>query len=167
MTLPVYRSLLKAKNSGLLEKYPGDLEPGQRDPTVFHVWLLGYANGMPIEVDVRLSHRNQRLYKPVAIKQQLWLGYPPKTLGSGEVHNLLYRSDDERLARFRRAMPSRQEDLTILEAVEVAANYIKACDSDEGREVDPRLCPGIGGRIHIATITPLSGFQWAKGYEPT
>lgn len=164
MVRPVYRALLKAKNDRVLEKYPGKAELDQPGFGILHVWLVGYHNGSPSEVDVRLFHRDQRLYKPVPIQQKIWIGYNPKTLGSLRVAQLLYESNDVRFARFRRTVPSRQVDLTLSEAIEVAKAYINACDSDEGRAVDPEVCEGIGGKIQIATITP-SGFQWVPGFE--
>jgi hypothetical protein len=159
---PIYNSLLKAKDEGALQKYPGTPEPHSPDCEIFAVWILGYFAGLPSEVMVKMSHREQRLRKPVGRHENLWLGYPPKIMGSPRIDQLLYHTNDHRFATFRRPLPSRPEDLTLDEAIQVASNYIRACDSPEGRSEDPDLCPGIGGRIQIATVTP-SGVQ---GYQP-
>jgi hypothetical protein len=56
--------------------------------------------------------------------------------------------------------------LSLSEGIEIAETYIRACDSNEGRQVDPALCAGIGGHIHIAAITP-AGFKWIKEPKQT
>ena len=56
------------------------------------------------------------------------------------------------------------EELSFIEARGVAINYIHACESDAGREIDPIYAPTIGGDIHIATITPQGGARWMDGY---
>src|ERR1700686_1388779 len=43
--------------------------------------------------------------------------------------------------------------------------YIEACISEEGRALDPS-CKDIGGKIHMASITPNDGFHWVPGFEP-
>jgi hypothetical protein len=49
---------------------------------------------------------------------------------------------------------------------QMAHAYIKACSGPEALAMDPKPCAGIGGRVHIATITPKDGFQWVPGFEP-
>jgi capsular polysaccharide biosynthesis protein len=46
------------------------------------------------------------------------------------------------------------------DARQFAQGYIEACSSPVGLEVDEPLCKGIGGHIHIATITTPEGFRW-------
>lgn len=41
-----------------------------------------------------------------------------------------------------------------------AQGYIEACSSPLGLEVDEPNCKGIGGHIHMATITKSDGFTW-------
>jgi hypothetical protein len=55
---------------------------------------------------------------------------------------------------------------TVAEARDIAVQYIHACESAAGRAIDPDRAPGIGRRIHIATITPKDGAQWMPSYEP-
>jgi hypothetical protein len=157
--------VLKAKQDGLLESYAGKPEPGLPGHTIFHIWPVGCFGGSLREVDVRLFHCDQRLRKPVSINQQLRVSPIPRLIGSSKVAHLLYESNDQRFACFRRAMPERPEDLTLSEGVEIAKSYINACDSDEGRAEDPDVCPAIGGRRHVATITVRDGFRWIPGFE--
>lgn len=51
-------------------------------------------------------------------------------------------------------------DPLVSEAKRYAVGYIEACCSDTGRKLDPKGCKTIGGRIHVATVKPRSGFQW-------
>jgi hypothetical protein len=55
---------------------------------------------------------------------------------------------------------------TLSEAVRVARSAILAHSQPEAIEIDPEPCRAIGGRIHIATLTPREGFKWVAGYEP-
>jgi hypothetical protein len=50
--------------------------------------------------------------------------------------------------------------VTLSDAVEAGRNYIEACSSPVALEIDKEICQGIGGHIHVATITPTAGFEW-------
>jgi len=47
-----------------------------------------------------------------------------------------------------------------------ARQFITRCGGPEGRAIDPEIAATIGGRIHMATITPANGFRWIPGFEP-
>jgi hypothetical protein len=68
------------------------------------------------------------------------------------------------MAKF--TVPFTKETLSEAEARDIAVNYIRACESAAGREIDPDLAPGIGGRIHIATIKPKGSAEWMPGFDP-
>jgi len=116
-----------------------------------------------VELDLQFRHENQKIVRP-----RLFPVPEPRMKaldinGSKRVADLLIGSDDPKFARFRTPATHwrNRKTLTLSEGIEIAESYIRACDSDEGREVDPRLCAGIGGHIHIATITPAE-FKWIK-----
>ena len=165
---PILKRLSEAKNQGEILRFPArpiHIEKGLPGYLIGHVFIFGYYNEQPCEIDIRFFHRNHEPDKQV-IPRDLWLGYNPEIWGSFTVAQLLYDSGEGIFfAGYRRTKPAKPEDLTIEEAIEVAKNYILACDSDTGRGLDPQLCPGIGGRIHIAIIKP-DGVTWTKGYEP-
>ncbi len=161
---PVNAAILWAKEKGGLLRYPGDVEPNQPGLCIFRVWVFGYFNGSPCEVSIRFFHRDQKLCDPSIFQQQLRFGTPPKILGSGLVAQRLYQSNDTEFERFRKPFQSKGAGLSIPEAVQLIQSYIAACDSDEGRKLDPRFCEGIGGDVHIASITS-TGFQWIEGFE--
>lgn len=49
--------------------------------------------------------------------------------------------------------------MSLREAADYAKGCIDAFSSPFARELDPS-CEAIGGHVHVATITPLTGFQW-------
>jgi hypothetical protein len=53
------------------------------------------------------------------------------------------------------------DDHPLLEdAIDSTRAYIEACSSAFGLEVDPENCRGLGGHIHIATVTPPRRPSW-------
>jgi hypothetical protein len=161
-------SLREARISERLPEYPTcpEVEPtNEPGSKIAELFLVGYYEGRASWTDVRFWHKNQELRTPQIYSERLRRGQL-KICGSHIVSDLLYKTNDSRLAAFRGRASARQEDLTLPEAVRVAENYIRACDSDVGREVDPN-CASIGGHIHMATITLTDGFQWVPGFEPS
>jgi hypothetical protein len=55
---------------------------------------------------------------------------------------------------------------TLDEAVTAAKRTILVHTTEAALKLDPGHCHTVGGRIHIATITPKDGFGWVVGYEP-
>jgi hypothetical protein len=52
--------------------------------------------------------------------------------------------------------------VSLQEAIQAASSYIEACSDPEADAMDGK-CKCIGGKTHIATITPTEGFRWALG----
>jgi hypothetical protein len=155
------------KNNKDIRLYPAMIpyteEPGTH--VISYVFFDGYYRDNPGRVDAVFFHRNQQLHTPNLDRQLLQKGY--RIDGSPRVADALLRPTfDQRLLAYRTPAMSKSQDLTLIEATEIAVSYIRTCDSDIGREIDPVLCPGIGGHIHIATITSADGFAWVKDYEP-
>lgn len=50
---------------------------------------------------------------------------------------------------------------SLADAVEAARSYISSCSDPESLAIEPEVCAKIGGHVHVATITPDAGFQWA------
>lgn len=162
LSRPIYRMLFRVKNDGLLHEYPGQSEENEPGSTIAHIFLFGYFNGIPSEVDIRFFHRDQRLSKPSCQSRRISRSNP-EIWGSRAVAQRLFMSDDPRFTQYRtdKVRVTQAEQLTVTDAVELARNYISACNSDLGRETDPDLCPGIGGHVHIASIRE-QGFQWIE-----
>lgn len=156
----LHSQLLNLKDQGVIPRYDGFSEYNDGSSTIAHIFLFGYSNGAPAEVDIVYSHRDQVLRKPLL--------YPfgfrhsnPHAWGAAGLFRRMFEFNDPALAKFRRlGMPSPREEISLEDAATIGEDYIRACDSDEGRELDP-FCSHIGGKIHIASIEP-TGFQWLK-----
>lgn len=48
--------------------------------------------------------------------------------------------------------------LSSADGADMARAYIAACANSKGRKIDVE-CAAIGGRVHVAEITP-DGFKW-------
>jgi hypothetical protein len=166
------RELENTKNAGKISRYPPFPDP--EEPTqrlVAKLFFWGYYNGTASRAVVKIAHRDES-FLPLqsdGISVDPW----PEISGSGLFSLLLRETPDPRLAQFwipamAKFVPGVSTGtFTVPEARDIAVNYIRACESTVGREIDPDLAPGIGGRILIATITPTDGAQWMAGYEPT
>jgi hypothetical protein len=152
-----------AKNRGILT--PFEDNPNCDDPiekaTFARLFLAGYFKSIkPFLAVVRMFHKDQRLADP---EQSIEI--PPKTniySGSREIAAIIFEHRDPRFAKYY--LESLTLKSPIEEAVACARTYVEACSDSLASEIDP-ICKGIGGKIHIATITPTEGFQWVPGFE--
>jgi hypothetical protein len=90
------------------------------------------------------------------------------TLGSEKVHDALLARlyFDPSLEAFRiPAMEKNHDDLTLDDIISIAARYIRACESEAGRKIDPDIAPTIGGRTHAVTITAKDRIAWVPDHK--
>ena len=92
---------------------------------------------------------------------------PPQTdwlCGSGEIARLIIEGKDEShwAKTYARQVP---RDGSFEDLKSLAKGFIEACSDSIAPAIDP-VCKGIDGRIHIARLTQLGGFEWVKGFEP-
>ena len=157
-----YESLLKARRDHNIGPFP---DAADDRGIIAHVLFYGYYRDEPVEVDLQFRHESQKIVRPrlSSLPVQRIERLPLDIRGSKKVADLLINSDDSRFARFRTPAMRllTRKRLSLSEGIEIAEKYISACDSDEGRAVDPTICAGIGGHIHIAAIT-ATGFNWIK-----
>jgi hypothetical protein len=153
---PTPYSLLLSKTKDI-----GPFPTVASDPGVIaHVLFYGYYRKTPSELDLRFMQEEQKVVRPRLFPNP-HLKQGTVVHGSENIANVLFSAQDQRLSRYRTsAMGRRSGNLSLSEGIEIAQNYIQACDSDEGRQIDPVLCAGIGGHIHIAAITEGEGFKW-------
>ena len=126
------------------------------------VFVMGFYNGSPQVAAVRLWHKNQILQDPEVGQMLIGVGARP-LVGAQEIFRLVVETDDPRFApyrRYRSGIPS------ITQQAEICASYIRACSDPEAVRIEPEVCAGIGGHVHIAAITLTAGFQWVPGFEP-
>jgi hypothetical protein len=171
----IQQRLAAVKESGGLDLYPSPmpLQVGERGRTIVHIHLDGYFNGHPYRIGIRFFHDNQELGWEPNLHE---LNNSRKSLfyGSTRVADLLFRGNDPRLEKYRtpacKLISGRLNDpdiaVSLRDAVEAARNFIEACSDPIAQEIDGEDYQRIGGRIHIATITPNDGFRWVPGCEP-
>ena len=157
---PLHKSLLNAKNNGLV-RYPERTErPPEPGATIVWVFLVGYYENRPTSAHCRLFHRNQKL---AGIAPQID-GVKPgwyRAHGSEKVWNLVDVPLDITFSKYRTAIP-KPEQFGLSQAIEWTKTRIQVCCDPKAKEIDPDNCNKIGGRIHIATITPERGFRWEE-----
>src|SRR5260370_22418112 len=152
---PAYEALLRVSKNREIGPFPD--APG--DPgLIAHVFFWGYYRGTAAEMDLQFRHENQKIIRPRLRPSQRIKALD--ICGSLKVANSVISSDDPRFAKYRTPATDlrNKKSLSLTDGIDIVQSYIRACDSDEGREIDS-LCAGIGGHIHIALVTP-SGFRW-------
>lgn len=75
----------------------------------------------------------------------------------------LMNDGDPRFAQY--AQPSRVGLRTLADGVERVRKDVLLHYDSEARRLDEKVCPRIGGRIQIATVTFADGFRWVPGFE--
>ncbi len=134
---------------------------------IAYVFISGYFKQVASSVTIEFCRENRQFAKPKISLDELIIGMPRRH-GSLALDALFYvkspRFFNDRylyplqvpLPRFNEAMKG---------AVLESRAYIEACESDEARLLDD-FCKTIGGKIHMASITPKDGFDWVPGFEP-
>lgn len=155
---PLRKSLLRAKKQGLvmrgIEVPP---EPGQ---TIFWVFLIGYFDGKPTLAHCRIFHRNQKLAGISADADPVKAGWSRRH-GPNKVWEIREDPHDRTFETYKIALPTPGE-ITLVQGIESARNHIQVCYDPKAREIAPETCKTIGGHMHVATITPETGFEWVE-----
>jgi hypothetical protein len=156
----IKRAINEAKRCGTLESFP-QIRKMERS----HAWVIaslyfcGYFNQFACFTQIDFFHFGGDAQSQVN-------DYPlgsTLVMGSEMVRRRMYpsQSGDNRDTRFLPFIKDLGRGFSADDAVQFARGYIEACSSPLGLEVDAQLCKGIGGHIHIATITKSDGFKWA------
>lgn len=152
------REVEDAQKAGKAVRYPS-IPDQYEGSTIASLFLCGYYSGGGYGIVSRFFHREQCLASPMGLGlielERLVIS------GSKEVEDCL-SSNDPRFAVFQ---APRTKTPNFRELAVRAKSYVAACASDVGRATDPVHCPGIGGYVHAASVTPGRGFQWIKGFE--
>jgi hypothetical protein len=155
----INRQINEARRDGTLETFP-QIRKMERT-AAWHIASLhfcGYFENTPC-----LSHIDFFYYKGDA---QFDVHAPQlrstQLFGSEIVMRSMYRDHPQAIqdSRFDRFAHKLGKTPLLEDARQFAQGYIEACSSPVGLEVDEPLCKGIGGHIHIATITTPEGFRW-------
>jgi len=138
-------------------------EPSENGCTIVDVYVDGYHEERPSKVAIRFFHEDQRLFEPEVRIEPL---EPARFMfhGIGEIGRKVV-SHDPSLAGY--IEPVYYHDCPTLEtAISLSRAFIEACAGPEGAEIDPDASSSIGGRTHIAVVSPARGFEWVPGFEP-
>jgi len=162
----VHQALKDAKMVGLLD-YPESetLDPSERGSTIARVLIDGYYKGVPSRMKMRFFHEHQVLARLEVLQQELAAG-TQWAQGSEKVFELMFGAHGESTSNTFSAYERRSVELvfhpneTLRIHAQMAHAYISACSGPEALAIDPKTCEGIGGDIHIVTITPKEGIQW-------
>jgi hypothetical protein len=129
-------------------------------------WIDTLADGSPTTISLDGYYDSDD-----AVQRELvfdYRGYAPfhieksgRWIGSKEVIKVLWDRGDPRLAAYKMESPT-----TLSDAISIAKKYIRAYSESEAHIIDPKTCSRVGGRPHIATITPSEGFRWVPRFEP-
>jgi hypothetical protein len=151
----INRAINDAKRTGTFEAFPR-IKKMDRS----HAWIIasiyfcGYFNHFPCISQMDFFHFDGDADFQVNEKSL----DVPLVSGSEIVAHHMYC--DPRDPRFSTFVLQRGQSPSLQNAKQVVRGYIEACSSPLGLELDEPICKGIGGHIHMATITKSAGFTW-------
>jgi len=127
------------------------------------VLIDGYFDKRPSRAKIRFFHENEVLAEPSVVLQelspdQMWF------YGMPEVCKLM-DGGDPRFSRYRGQHLELHQSRFLNDHINEAKCYLEACSGPEAFALNPTAASTIGGRLHIATITPAAGFEWVRGFE--
>jgi hypothetical protein len=151
----VNSSLDTAKKDGHINNYPSVL--GSPNPQLMsRLIIAGYFSERPSIGLVSFAHDSQKLLPP-----QIQIAIPPPTIGfcvaigSTQIGQLIGQKDHW-IETYARPVDGQG---SLAESTSLAKGFIEACSDPRAQIVDPE-CHGIGGHIHVASITSTEGFKW-------
>jgi hypothetical protein len=157
----VNERLLLERQSGTISRYPTVAGyPG----LIVRAAFLGYYKDMGCLAQLIFHHDNQILCSPSLTKMEVGPTDFEVVSGAKFINRKIFKSKDLRFSKYR--TPSVRKGIPpskLSEATELVRNYIQACIDNQRRDEE---CSMIGGRVHIATITPTEGFKWVEGFAP-
>jgi hypothetical protein len=118
--------------------------------------FVGFSGNDPFYVNLdfwRMPDANGLHYKVIVQVIDNWLF---ACSGSVVIAQMMQRPD----ARIRQFIKPPSERPSLQDAIDTTRGYIEACASPLGLDVDPDNCKGIGGHIHVATVTPVQRPSW-------
>ena len=158
----IHRQLEERRRSGAIRftETPNERAPGGNF-TIARVLIDGYFKGAPGRTDLLFSHKGQVPDTQILSRD---IDDQPMVYGSGAVAKRFCSDPIFALYRTVQDRPLHRSEVLSTE-IHRAKCVIAAQGSPEARAIDP-ICRYIGGRPHIATVTPGEGFNWVPGFEP-
>jgi hypothetical protein len=162
----VSRRLTEALERGNIT-LPGLPSKDHSEPreTIVVVNVTGYHARVPGQVKIQFFRKHSNAFAAEVTKE-------PVNLGSAVVHcfpEIAHRikAGDPSLDQYRQTVTfDKSYSDELAGTVVFSRTFIAACSGPEAAKIDPEISASIGGRIHIATITPADGFRWVPQFEP-
>jgi hypothetical protein len=139
--------------------------PGDTGTAILEAFLDGYHKGKPERVRFCFLHERGHLLPAHVVNEPL-APEIPRVVGIPEIGNRIIQGDEQLLRYAPHDLPLDLFSHKLSLAMVVGATYINACGGTEAHAINPDIAVGIGGRLHIATVTPKDGFRWVPGFEP-
>jgi hypothetical protein len=157
-------TLASAKESGKISNYPTAKKQGDESgSTIAEIFLDGYYCGKAASVDIRFFHYDQHLSAPEIRPRPLgrsgYCVHGPKRIWDSFADPL-----DPTFSGYRTVDPH-NAPTSIDDIIAVVSGYIHACESVDGRAIDPDAYLEVGGHVHIAVIKS-DGVYFVAGYGP-
>ena len=127
------------------------------------VYLDGYALDAPIRHKIKVIHGNgvpTMEISPQELSEFLCHGSQVVYNGLTSVTPL-----GSFLSSYRNAFYALNGD-SLEDSIARSEIFIKAHSDPEALVLDKDGCEGIGGPVHIVTLTPDKNFKWAPGFKP-
>lgn len=127
------------------------------------IYLDGYVMGRPIRHKIKVIHGSSA--STIEISAQDLFEF--LCHGSPVVYNGLLSATPQGnfLSSYRNAFWVLNSD-GMEGSITRSEIFIEAHSDPESLALDEDGCAGVGGPIHIATLTPDKEFQWVPGFEP-
>ncbi len=138
----IYRRMWAACESRLLPCFLG-----------MEIPFVGYFDGDPFCLTAQFFPNGH--YQIAAQALDGWLFM---FSGSPVIADLMEKGDQ----RIGYRIKGPDDHPSLQDAIDATRMYIEACSSQWGLEADPQNCRGLGGRIHVATITPPVRPSWVE-----
>ena len=155
-----YAELLAARICQVLEVFDPEFL-SSLSASLTHIYLDGYFLGKPMRRTITLTYKSTGV-ESVTSADGLTPG-KPHVYGSGPLCGfLLCGARDHSALQLYRDICAPASSNTV-QAVGAATAIVEAHCDPKALTIDKALCQGIGGHIHIATVTPDDGFKWTTG----
>jgi hypothetical protein len=148
----------EAKQDGRISSFPCYRRSASGNAwTLLTLIVAGYFRDSPVLTIAEFSHTEG---KGAACDVNSTNPMTQILAGSELVRRAMYPNPgdvpDPRFAAYVQRLPL----LSIVDAEKLAKGFILGCCSDLARELDPEPARITGGQMHVAKITPESGFGW-------
>ena len=136
----LYRRVWLALETRRLPCFPG-----------LEIPFVGYFRGEPFCLNAEFYPSGHYEVRPQALDGWMF------AFSGSQIIAKLMQVGDRRIAH---GVKGPDDHPSLQHAIDATRTYIEACSSQWGLEADSQNCRGLGGHIHIATVTPPMRPSW-------